>query len=131
MTTMATLLYKLRLDERGDYSRAVAFGEKTADSVAAARTEVERPIVDVHAHEPIGLGSIEIAAVLERIIERLVAMRQSVLDALVKQSVHVANDCGAEIFADTVGAERQRQIGLFVPPLAEIDDELQARDRQR
>ena len=34
---------------------------------------------------------------------------------------------GAEVAADDVSAERQRQsAGLLVPPLAEIDDQLQS-----
>ena len=100
-------------------------GQQSAHRLAAARAEIERPIVHVHADEPVGLGAIQIAAILQSVVERFVAMLQAVRDAFLEQPVDVANGLGAQILAERVGAQRQRQAGFVVPPLAQIDDQLQ------
>ena len=52
-------------------------------------------------------------------------MVEGVADAFLEQPADLADGCVAEIVADHVAAQRQRQSGLFLPPDAEIDDQLQ------
>ena len=56
--------------------------EEKANSLAAAIAVVERPVVDVHPDEGVGLGSIEAAGVLHRVVERAAPMLQSVRDTV-------------------------------------------------
>ena len=39
--------------------------------------------------------------------------------------MHVADRLDAEVLADPVGAQRQRQAGVLEPPLARVDDQFQ------
>ena len=52
-------------------------------------------------------------------------MVQPVLDALLEQRGHFLHRGRAEILADRVAPQRQRQARLVVPPLSQIDDQRQ------
>ena len=57
-------------------------------------------------------------------------MIERVRDAVVQHLRHLRHRLGAEIAADDVAAERQRQAaGALEPPLAEVDDLVQALGR--
>ena len=58
-------------------------------------------------------------------VQRVLAVGQAVLDALLEQPLDLADGFRAQILADGVGAQRQRQAGVLLPPVAQIDDELQ------
>ena len=60
--------------------------EEQANGVAAALAVVERPVVHVHADEGVGLGAIESAGVLHRVVERACSMLQSIRDTVVKMA---------------------------------------------
>ena len=100
-------------------------GQQLVHRFAAARAEIERPIVYIHSDETVGLGAVEIAAVLQGVVQRFVAMFEPVVDAFLEQPVHVAHRRRAQVFANGVGPQRQRQAGLVVPPVAQVDDQLQ------
>ena len=53
-------------------------------------------------------------------------MVEAVLDALLEQPADLLHRLRAEIAADDVAAQRQRQAGLLLPPDAEIDDQVAA-----
>src|SRR5207245_9885816 len=84
---------------------------------------IERPIVDVHADETVRQGFVHVASVLERVSQRVVAVIESVADALLEKAADLADGVRAQIATDGVSSQRQRQAGLFHPPDAEIDDE--------
>ena len=52
-------------------------------------------------------------------------MCQAVFDALLEQPLDVADRLRAQILAHRVRAQRQRQAGLLLPPVAQVDDQLQ------
>ena len=58
----------------GDDAGCVALFEELCDGLAAAVGKVEGPVVDVHADEFVGLGVIEVAAILKCVIEGLLAV---------------------------------------------------------
>ena len=73
---------ELNLDRLRDDPRFVGPAEQRGDGFAAAFAEIERPVVDVHAHERVGLAGVEVAAVLHGVGEGFLAMVEPVLDAL-------------------------------------------------
>ena len=60
--------------------------EEESDGLAAALAVVERPVVDVHPDEGVGLRAVEAAGVLHRVVERTDAVLQSIRDAVAKMS---------------------------------------------
>src|SRR5437763_8917914 len=120
-----TLDDELRLDQLGNDSGGVAAGEELAHGLASAGTEIERPIVDIHADKCVGLSLVKAAAELQRVFERRLPMNKTIFDALLQQAIDVVN-CGlAEVYSHSIGAERQRQARFFHPPLPEIHHEMQ------
>ena len=76
--------------------------------------------------------AIETAAELHRVLDRLVPMLERVRDAVVQEPRQRRDRRRAEVAANHVAAERQRQpAGAIGPPLAEIDDLLQPLVRVR
>ena len=57
-------------------------------------------------------------------------MFQGIDDALLKEPGNPADEVVAQVLADDVAAERERKPRLVVPPLAEIDDPVQAARRR-
>ena len=53
---------KLGYDQRGNQAGGVSAGQKLGHGLPAARAEVQRPVVDVHPHEAVGLGRVQAAA---------------------------------------------------------------------
>ena len=103
-----SIVYEFRLDPLRDHAGGVAAGQQLADRLAAAWAEIERPVVDVHADELIGLGLIKIAAVLQRVAKRFLAMIEPVLNALLQQAIDVAIIVGSpRSLANRIGAQRQ------------------------
>src|SRR5205085_1600336 len=76
---------KLWLDQTINHSSLKSTPQQLLDRLAAPGTKVEGPVVDVHAHELVGLLPIQSAPEPQGVINRCVAMFQPVLDALVQQ----------------------------------------------
>ena len=89
---------------------------------------VQRPVVDVHADEPVGADGVVFDAtrVARRVAERLFAIAQGVVDALGQQAAQPYLQRIVQVPSDAVGAQRQRAAGLAGPPRPEVDDALQA-----
>ena len=98
-------------------------GHQPLEALAAALAVRQRQVVDVHADEGVGARAVEAAAELQRVLDRLLAVRQRVRDAVVQQLRDLGDHLRPEVAPDDVAAERQRQpAGALGPPLAEIDD---------
>ena len=100
--------------------------EEEANGLPAALAVIERPVVDVHADEGVGLGAIEAASVLHRVVERSRPMLQSIRYAVVKMARNLPRHRLAQVLSHDVAAEWEGQAGLAKPPLAEVLDEVQA-----
>ena len=72
------------------------------------------------------LAIVEVAAVLQGVVEGFLTVVEAVLNRLFEEGRHLVHDRLAEVFADGVGPERQRQAGPFQPPFAEVDDQMQS-----
>ena len=70
--------------------------------------------------------AIEATAELEGVFDSLRAVREAVFDAGADEAGDRTAVLGAEIAADGVSAEGQRQAGVLLPPDAEVDDQVQA-----
>src|SRR5262249_32953762 len=62
------LFRKLRLHRVWNHAGLVSPRQQLSHRFAAARAEVERPVVDVHPHELIGPLAVKVAAVALRIV---------------------------------------------------------------
>src|ERR1035437_7818562 len=70
---------------RNESSRNAAT-EQLSKRTAATVAIVEGPVVDIHTHESIGLGPIEATRKPHCMVERLLAMLQSIRDTVAKMS---------------------------------------------
>src|SRR5215469_13202516 len=100
--------------------------EQTADGLASVGTVVEAPFVDVHADELVGRRGIEVTGELHRVGQRFFAVLQTVLNALPQSLRYGGHQLWTKRAPDTVASKRKRQACHFLPPLAEIDDAMQA-----
>ena len=69
---------------------------------------------------------VEIAGKLHRIGKSFLAVLEPVLDALAESCGHGGHKLRPEFAADRISPERQRQTSHLLPPLAQIDDAMQA-----
>ena len=129
-TEPRTLLHKLRHDQFRNHAGRVPFGQQASDGLAAAVAEIERPIVDVHADELVRLGAIQVAAVLQRIVERSSRWREPVLDACLSRRLTSRITAGPRSLRMPLAPSGSGNPVLLVPPLAQIDRQHTARDRQ-
>ena len=65
------LLGKLGHDQLGNHPGGIAAGQQLRDRLPAPRTEIQRPVVDVHAHELVGQAAIQAAAERQGIVQGL------------------------------------------------------------
>src|SRR6476661_5993806 len=80
---------ELKLDRLRNDPRLVAAVEQHGDRLAATFPEVDGPLVDVHADERVGLAAIEVAAVLQGVVEGFLPVGEAVLDALLEEGRHL------------------------------------------
>ena len=77
---LANIVRKLDLvekfDRNGAGNNAALYPslEKKANSLPAAVAVVEGPVIDIHAHEGVSLGSFEATSILHRVIKRPFSM---------------------------------------------------------
>src|SRR4051794_6048961 len=101
-------------------------GKKLPHRLAALVAVVAGQLVHVHADEAVGQLGVEPAAVLERVLHRLLAVVEPGLDRLAQDVGELEQRVGPKVPPGDVRAERQRQPGLEQPPFAQVDDLLQA-----
>src|SRR5687768_11416422 len=100
------LFYEFWSDEIWQNAGLVALRQEFANGFPAAGTEVERPVVYIHADESVGLARVEIAAKLKCVAQRLLAVSQAILNALFEQALDVTDCFGAEVLAHRICAKR-------------------------
>src|SRR5580698_276225 len=105
----------------GNDATIVAHIEKLTDGFAAVRTVVEGALIDIHAHETVGEGGVEVASELHGVGEGLFAVIEGVLDAVAESVGRAGESFRTEGAADRVATQREGKTGLVAPPLAEIE----------
>ena len=105
----------------------VAHLQQLDDGFAAILAVIERALVDVHADELVGHLRIEIAGKLHGVLQRFLAIVQSVLNAVAQSRAAGVHQLRAQLAANGVAAQRQRQTGLIAPPLAHVQNAVQSR----
>ena len=123
---MSVLADEVDLRAVWDDAPVIAHLEEFLDGFAAVWAVVECALVDVHADKAVGERGVEVARELHRVLERLFAMVEGVLDAVAQGVGGGEEGVGAEGPADGVSTEREREVGLFAPPLAEVEELEQA-----
>src|SRR5258707_14386196 len=86
---------------------------------------IERALVHIHPDKLIGGLLIKIAGELHRILQRLLAIVQRILNTLLQRRAHAGHKLRAKLAADGVPTERKRKPGELQPPLAAVEDLLQ------
>ena len=76
-------------------------------------------------HQPRAQAGVVAPHCSQRIVERLLAVRQRIRDAFVQQARYLLDGLWPEVAADHVAAKRKRQAGPGRPPLTQVDDLLQ------
>jgi len=109
-----------------DDAPVIAHLEEFLDGFAAVWAIVECALVDVHADKAVGERGVQVARELHRVLERLFAMVEGVLDAVAQGIGGGEEGVDAEGAADGVATEREREVGLLAPPLAEVEELEQA-----
>src|ERR1700716_3814589 len=105
----------------GNDASVEAHGKKLLNGFSAVGAVVERALVYVHSDEAISQRGVEVAGKLHGVGQGLLTVVQCVLDAIAER-VGCGQKClWSERTADCVAPERERQAGLFAPPLAEIE----------
>src|ERR1700693_3186201 len=92
------------------------------DGLAFFGAVAPRPVVDVHADEPVGAGTVEPPRIAHRVGQGRLTVSQAVLDRARERAGDAGDPLGAEIPPDDVAAERERQSRLLLPPAAEDHD---------
>src|SRR5437870_3547317 len=113
---------KFQSDTFGDDLFLVCLLKQPAHRLLPLAAVVERQVVHVHPDKPVYTLRVEASRKLNRVGGSLLAMIQTVLDAVADILRDPLHNFSPEIALDDVAAERQRQFGLFEPPLSEIDN---------
>src|SRR2546422_10385392 len=86
-----------------DWNVDVAFitrgSQKFADSRASSLTVIASKFIHIHADEFTSEFRVHIARVGKRMAQRLVSMRQAVIDAFANNFTEIVPDCQRDIFA--------------------------------
>ena len=96
------------------------------NGLAAIGAVVEGALIDVHADKAVGQAGVEVTGELHGVFQRLLAVIESMLDAVAYSAGDSAEGFGTKRAADGVAAKRQDEAGGFAPPDAEVDDLVQS-----
>src|SRR3974377_268678 len=110
----------------GNNTALVSRVEQPGDGLAAVLAVVEGALVDVHSDELVGLLYIQIAGELHGILQRFFAVVESVLDAVAERVAAGQDQLSSQVALDGVSTQGERQTGLVAPPLAHVDNAVQA-----
>src|ERR1700745_4145518 len=122
---------ELYLEGRWHQPDGFASIQKFANGAASSLSVVERPAIHVHADKFIGEDRIHVTRELHRVVECRIAVLQSVRNTVTNYARHLQPKLCSERAANRIGAERQRQLRGFLPPLAEIHYAVQADLREK
>src|SRR5919204_1043041 len=100
--------------------------EELPDGASPGFAVVERPVVHVHADERIRLRPIQAARVLHGMVERGLSVLESIRDAFVQVTGDRSHEWIAEVAANDVPSERQRQPRLSEPPFTQVCYQMKA-----
>ena len=104
-----------------DQAALEGLAEKTADRLPAPLAVIQRPVVHIHPHELVGQVAAHVAGVLQRVLHRLGAMVQAVLNARGQYAGDFPARGRIKFLVDDIPAQRQRQsVVLPAPPDAQI-----------
>src|SRR5688572_9140729 len=120
----SSVVNELHRDGTGDDSAFHTLVQKEADGGASALAVIERPIVDVHADEGVGLSAIETAREAHRVVERVLPVVEAVGDARAQVAGHFFLQLPRHVLPDDVAAEWERKTRLVEPPGAHVGDEV-------
>src|SRR5580765_5291082 len=119
LLTGARLAHEVELDAGRESAQLLAAAQELRDGLPALFAVVAREVVHVHADEAVRELGVEATAEPQRVLHRLGTIREPGLDRLLQ-------DLGPEVAPCDVDPKRERQTCLQEPPLAEVDDLLQA-----
>src|SRR5688500_2800277 len=111
-------------DGTGDDSAFHTLVQKESDGSASALAVIERPIVDVHADEGVGLSAIETTREAHRVVERVLPVVEAVGDARAQVAGHFFLQLPRHVLAADVAAVREGETRLVEPPGAHGGDEM-------
>src|SRR5579864_3350314 len=95
--------------------------EELAHGLTTFIAIVERELVHVHRDEAVATSVVEAPSEAERVVERIAAVVERGIDRRAQDLRDRPHRIRAEIAADGVHAEWERQPGLEQPPLAEVE----------
>src|SRR5438445_534887 len=96
--------------------------QKFVDSRASSLTVIASKFIHIHADEFTSEFRVHIARVGKRMAQRLVSMRQAVIDAFANNFTEIVPDCQRDIFAHHIATQGQWQASFALPPRSEIDN---------
>src|ERR1700682_5389815 len=101
------------------------FVQEEANSTTTPLAVIERPVIDVHTNKRVRLAAIESARETHRVVQRILAMVETVRDARAQMPGHFLLNIPRHVLADDVSTEGKRQSGLLQPPRPHVGDEMQ------
>src|SRR5258706_1932375 len=108
---------------RGEEARFESAAEEKTPRLAPALSVRARPVVHVHADEPVRLLSREAAREAHRVGEGLFAVRERVDDGAREAARHAGDRLLSDVLPHHVPAEREGKAGVGLPERAEIGEE--------
>src|SRR5262245_12691322 len=123
------LLNEFQFNRRRETSLLVCVTQKFSNSCASDVAIIASKFVHVHADELAGELRVHVTRVGERISDRFVPMRKTVVDAFPDDPAEVASHRWRNILAHHVPSQGQWQPGLVLPPFTKIDDLLKTGPR--
>src|SRR3954471_10855658 len=97
---ISSVVNELHRHRACDDARLDAFVEEKANGTSTALTIVERPIVDIHSHEGIGFSAVQAPRESHRVIECILAVVETIRDALAKMSRNFSLKLARHVLAD-------------------------------
>src|SRR5688572_23703971 len=107
-SSMSSVVNELHRHRASDDACFDSFVEKEADRLPPAIAVVERPVVHVHPDERVGLAPVEAASEAHRMIERILAVVESVRDAFAQMPRDFLLEVARHVLSDDVSAEGKR-----------------------
>src|ERR1700688_1611946 len=105
--------------------------DQFGDGLFATVAVSEGPPVDVHGDKFIGSIGFHVAGELHGVIKGFFAVFEAVFHAIANSARNLAPELRPKRSTNGIAPERQGEIGLLMPPHAEIDDAMQAELRKK
>ena len=125
-TSSSTSVGKLDDDRLWNDSRLDTATKELPDRFPPAHTVIERPVIDVHPDEGVGIAALESSGVAHGMVERIRSVLESVSDACPQVTGNLLLDVFTQILSDDISPQWQRKSGFAEPPFAHVGDEVEA-----